>query len=209
MSLIYVVALSLVVSLDALAAGVAYGLRAIRLPFGSLAIAGAITGLCTGLALAAAHGVARLTETHVALVGGALLLIGLGLYSVAREYLSAGDDVANARKPHELKLSIGRLVISIMLRPEVADLDQSQSISRPEAVLLGLALGVDNMVATFAATLVGLLPLYTPLVMALMQMALMAAGVYASARFIPEGLRRRMPYVSGMILLLLGLWRLV
>jgi putative Mn2+ efflux pump MntP len=95
-----------------------------------------------------------------------------------------------------------------MARPEVADVDESKHIGSMEAVFLGLALGIDNMIAASAASLGGLLPVYTPLAMAAIQVAFISVGVYGSEWLISHRVRFRLPYVSGTVLIVLGLYRL-
>jgi putative sporulation protein YtaF len=210
-NLVYVLLLGFAVSLDSFAAGVAYGLKNIRMPFFSLVIVGLVTAVCTGLAMLGASVLDRFIDLQIAVVAGSLLLIGLGAFSLFQEYLSKnaviyqpGGDVSI----RQLTFSLGRLVINIMVRPETADIDQSCSISPLEAVFLGLALGVDNMVATFAASLMGMLPLYTPLLMGLIQMALISLGSQSACRMLSESWKRRFPFLPGTILILIGLIRL-
>jgi putative sporulation protein YtaF len=212
MSLMFVVFLGVAVSMDALFAGIAYGLKGIGVPFGPLTITGIVTGTFTALAMLGAHSLGKVVDTHLAMAAGASLLILLGLYHLLNQYLSEGNpDPASGEvvPEHKLTFSIGHLIIVIMARPEVADLDQSKSISSTEAILLGAALGIDNMVATFAASLAGAIPAYTPVAMGVIQMGFIAAGLYTSARLIPEGMKRRLPYLSGAILVLLGILRLL
>ncbi|MDF2928903.1 sporulation membrane protein YtaF [Anaerospora sp.] len=210
-SFFYALSLGLAVSLDALAAGMAYGIKNIKIPFSSLCIVGAVTCFCTALSMIAATMLSNWIDTHFAIIGGSLLLIAIGAFSLFQEYFTRDvkhyhiEGEVTARK---LTFAVGKLVISIMARPESADFDESQSISKVEAFFLGLALGVDNMVATFAAALMGLLPLYTPLIMAIIQMVLIISGIYASNRFFTEELKSRFPYLPGAILILIGLFRL-
>jgi putative sporulation protein YtaF len=212
MNLFYVLVLGIALSIDGFIAGMAYGLRNIRMPFASLIIVCIITVLCTETAMACAAMLGNFIDPHIAIMLGSLLLILIGMVSLFQEYLTKNvtpyqsDGDVTARK---LTFSIGRLVISIMTKPETADVDHSQRISSLEAIFLGLALGVDNMVATFAAALMGSLPLYTPVVMGLVQVIVFSSGVYASTRFVPERLKNRFPYLPGAILIILGLLRIL
>lgn len=96
-----------------------------------------------------------------------------------------------------------------MAKSEAADIDRSKHISAVEAMFLGVALGIDNMVATSAANLGEALPTYTPLAMAAVQMAFISTGLYGSERLINHHIRFRLPYLSGAVLVLLGIVRLV
>lgn len=211
MNLFYVLLLGFAVSIDGFVAGIAYGLKNIYMPITSLLIVCITTILCTGVAMAIAYILGTFINTQLAILLGALVLLIIGLFSLFQEYLikDANDFITNGEAiSPKVTFSIGRLVINIMADPEQADVDHSQRINPLEALFLGLALGVDNMVATFAAALMGSLPLYTPLIMGLIQIIVITAGIYTSRHFISDKLKKRFPYVPGIILILLGLLRL-
>lgn len=208
---LYAFSLGFAVSLDALAAGMAYGLKKIRMPLTSLLIVGLITCACTSLAMASAYLLGDMIETNLAMLIGALLLISIGGFSLLQEYLTRDSipcEIEGEITARKLTFAVGKLVISIMARPESADFDHSQSISAVEAFFLGLALGVDNIVATFAAALMGLLPIYTPLIMAVIQMSLIFLGAAIADRLLTDQLKAKLPYLPGTLLILLGLLRL-
>ena len=204
----YVIILGAALSLDALLSGVAYGLKNIKLPWYSLAVVGAITFVCTALAMIGAKMIDGSVDTHQATLSGAGLLMMLGLWSMVVEYLTADKEVAGQITQRKLKISVGRLVIQIMANPVKADMDLSNEIGPGEGVFLGLALGIDNMVATFAAGLAGTIPAYAPVIMAVIQMAFIAAGRQTSSYLVSAAIKRRAPYLAGFILFLLGLLRL-
>ncbi|CVK18607.1 MULTISPECIES: manganese efflux pump [Sporomusa] len=211
MSIFYVLLLGLAVSIDGFVAGVAYGLKNIRMPLISLIIVGIVASICTAVAMVMAYMVGQFINTDIALILGALLLILLGLWSLGQQYFTKSvtsyemDGEVTARK---LTFSFGRLVVSIMAKPETADVDRLGFISSLEAVFLGLAVGADAMVGTFAVALMGSLPLYTPIVIGLIHMICIAGGCYSSRKFFPENLKKRFPYLPGTLLIILGLLRL-
>ena len=211
MSIFYVLLLGLAVSIDGFVAGVAYGLKNIRMPLISLIIVGIVASICTAVAMVMAYMVGQFINTDIALILGALLLILLGLWSLGQQYFTKSvtsyemDGEVTARK---LTFSFGRLVVSIMAKPETADVDRLGFISSLEAVFLGLAVGADAMVGTFAVALMGSLPLYTPIVIGLIHMICIAGGCYSSRKFFPENIKNRFPYLPGTLLIILGLLRL-
>lgn len=210
--LFYLLVLSTAVSMDALVAGLAYGIKGVRVPIGSLGVIGIVTVAFTAVALGGTHLVGRFVDPHAATVVGALLLMLLGGYRLLLDYLIQDDPSSQAAHPHaprELKVSVGALVIEIMARPEAADLDRSKHIGGGEAVLLSLALGTDNFVATLGASFGNGLPLYAPLVMGVVQTAFLVVGLYGSEWLSRRRTKLRVPYLSGTVLILLGLIRLV
>lgn len=211
-NLAYILFLSTAASLDALAAGTAYGLKGIYMSVVALAVVCTVTVIGTGLGMVGADLLTRFIGPHVATAVGGVLLVALGTFRALLEYLtespspSGAEDEANGRR---LSVSIGRLVITVMAKPEAADLDKSRGISPWEAALLGMALGVDNVVATSAASLGGLTPVYTPLAMGVVQTAFFAAGYYGSASLVSDRMKRRLPYVACAVLAILGIVRLL
>ncbi|CUH97597.1 putative membrane protein [Propionispora sp. 2/2-37] len=210
MNLLYVMLLAIALSLDGFVAGIAYGLKKITIPYISLAIVGTITMLTTAAAVFCSSSVAEFINPHAAVISGALLLIAIGIFSLFQEYLTKSVpsyQADNSTTAAKLTFSIGRIVISIMAKPETADMDHSNRISSTEAVFLGLALGIDNLVATFAAGLMNTLPLYTPILMGVIQILALYSGLSSAHKLIPAGLKRRVPYLPGVILIILGLLR--
>lgn len=206
MGIFYVLLLTVSVSLDALAAGTAYGFRGVRLGLASLLVVGLVTTSCTAAAMIGAQWLDGVMDTHAAMLLGAGLMMLLGLWNLLQEYLAKRATAEGA--PRALTIPLGRLVVLIMLNPETADLDDSKDISPREALLLGAALGVDNMVACFAASLMGILPGYTPVVMGLGQMMLIAAGAVAVRWLDVSRIKKNLPFLPGTILIVLGLLRL-
>lgn len=211
MSIFYVLLLGLAVSIDGFVAGLAYGLRNIRMPVTSLGIVGIVACICTAVAMIVALFIGQFINTDIAIAIGALLLIMLGLWSLFQQYLTKdviSYEVSGEVTARKLTFSLGRLVISIMAKPETADVDKLGIISSLEAVFLGIALGADAMVGTFAATLMGPLPLYTPIIIGLIHMLCISAGFYFSRKIISENIKKRFPYLPGTLLILLGILRL-
>ncbi len=211
-NLLYIVFLCTAASLDALAAGAAYGLKRIYLPVVALAIIFTVTVIDTGVGLVGADLLKSLIGPRVATTVGGVLLVVLGTFRVLLEYLTESlptSEPGSAANGRRLRIPIGHLVIIVMTRPEAADVDKSKDISPLEAGLLGVTLSVDNVVATSAASLGGLTPVYTPLAMGVIQTVLLAAGYYGSALLVPDRIQRRLPYVAGAVLVVLGIVRLL
>ncbi|WP_231881844.1 sporulation membrane protein YtaF [Anaerosporomusa subterranea] len=207
--MLYVILLGFAVSFDALLAGVAYGVRKITVPFSSLLVVGAVTAVCTAVAMIAAQGTGMLIAPQSAVMIGAFLLLLIGLWSVFQEYLIKRLTPRRSDDLPQLRIKLGKLIVNILADPEAVDIDHSRSISPSEAIFLGLALGLDNMVATFAAELLGVLPLYTPLVMAVIQMGLIWSGITFASRLLPESVKERFPYLPGTLLIIMSVLRIV
>lgn len=207
----YVLLLGVAVSIDGLMAGVAYGLRSIRIPFSSFLIVGAVTTVASALAMGAAALLGQYIDTFLAMVLGGVLLVLLGAWNIFHQYLTKNITeyaVEGEVTASKLTVSVGHLVISIMAKPESADVDRLGVISPLEAIFLGLAVGADGAVGTFAAALAGSLPLYTPFIVGVIHIICIGSGVVLSDRLVSDEWKKRFPFLPGTMLILLGLLRL-
>lgn len=208
MELSYIVLLGLAVSFDGFFAGIAYGLKGICVPGRSLAAIGTIIFLYTGIAAFCSQFLSSTLSPGLAASAGAWLLIGLGTAALIKQLYSARHAAVSPVCPaKKLTFSLGKIVISIMEKPECADMDHSQRLNTLEALLLGTALGLDNMAATFGAGLVETLPIYTPLIMCAIQTALIYGGILAAQKIIPQGAKTSLAYLPGLVLICIGIAR--
>ncbi len=199
MNLLFAIFLAITVSIDALIAGIAYGAKGITIGKTSLLLVGLLTGVFTVLAMPLSYLVGNLINLQTAQFCGISLLFILGLWSTFQEYA--------AKKILKISFSLGRIIINIMITPETVDIDHSLSISLTEAGLLGLALGIDNMIATFAVSLIKMLPWYTPLIMGGLQMLFITTGAIIAKKIIPAHWKVYLSFIPGIALILLGLIR--
>ncbi|HLN60274.1 MAG TPA: sporulation membrane protein YtaF [Symbiobacteriaceae bacterium] len=220
MNAISLVLLALALSLDSLTVGLLYGARGIKLSWSAMLV----VSLATGFLLAAAMGGGRLVATWLAPTTaqrlGALLLTGVGLWITYQTWRNGGSaaDGATApavatpaeetRKVWRLKLGSVGIVIEILREPGSADLDRSGHISLSEAWFLGIALALDSVAAGLGAAMAGFSPLGLPLAAAGGSLGLMFMGS-RGARLLPFRLEGRWAMLHGVVLVLLGLYRMV
>jgi len=206
------VLLAVAVSLDSLMVGLLYGLRGIRLPWG----AAAIVSLATALLLAAAMGAGRALAAGLSpLLAdrlGAAVLAGTGLW-ITRQTLRSRRGAAREASPPlhrvwRLRLGSVGIVVEILREPAAADLDRSGHINPVEALLLGVALALDSAAAGLGAAMTGYSPVGLPVAAALATFALLTAGSRV-ARRLPLRLGGRWAAVHGVLLTLLGLYRML
>ena len=137
------------------------------------------------------------------------MLLMIGVWGILQDYLLKRLIPKESDETPKVTLRMGRLLVNILADPEAVDVDRSKSISASEALMLGLALGLDNMVATFAAELLGMLPLYTPLLMGVLQMVLIAGGRTVVCRWLPERIQESFSFLGGVMFIVMGVLRLV
>lgn len=222
--------LALSVSLDGFGAGVAYGLRRIRIPASSVFIIAGCSALAVALGMSAGRILGGYLVPRAASAAGAAILIGIGCWSLYQCLRGSGRDdersAETAETPGEtggaasannlacvrlLRLEIRPLglIVHIMRSPPAADTDRSGVISPGEAVWLGAALSLDAFGAGIGAALIGLPAGITPLVVGAAGAACLVLGLRAGGRAdsrLPAA--KAMSVLPGLILMILGILRL-
>ncbi|MCG8402065.1 MAG: sporulation membrane protein YtaF [Firmicutes bacterium] len=216
MELLALVMFALALNMDSFAAGVAYGVRNIKLPVISLVIISLMSMAAISLSMFIGHALAGyFSATFAHRLGGVILmLIGLWvlIQSLQKSKREKRDDT-NAKKkvPNTLFQihirSLG-LVIQILREPSRADLDHSGTISPREAVLLGLALALDAFAAGFAVSMLGFEILPTALIVGLGHFVLTYLGLQAGMGALASGVSRKISALPGFILITLGLLKM-
>lgn len=205
MELYSILLLGLAVSMDGFFAGMAYGAKKIRIPTLSLVIVSAATLFYTALATFGSYFLAFAIQAKTAADIGASLLILIGGVSIIKQ-LSISHKMQPAAKK---KFFTKNIFLYVIEKPECADIDHSNHLNVMEALLLGTALGIDNMTATFAAGLAAPLPAYTPLSMCIIQTALLYSGICIAQKLISPAYKKKLSYLPGVVLILIGLLRMI
>lgn len=213
--------LAFAVSLDGFGVGVTYGLRKIRLPFWSLLIVTACSASMILLAMQVGGVLTEYVSPQFAKSLGAIILIGVGSFAIYNlvtqkekepvEENGVKADVVQEGPPLEkrtvLRLELKKvgLVIQILRTPSSADVDRSGDISVKEALVLGFALSMDGFGAGIGASLVGFHSISTALTIACMNLLFIYTGMRIGIRYADAGFLRRMAFLPGMMLILIGI----
>ncbi|MGI6035077.1 MAG: sporulation membrane protein YtaF [Limnochordia bacterium] len=145
-------------SMDGFGAGVAYGLRKIRVPLLSLIIVSVASGVSIWAAMAAGNLIAQYIPYARQVGAGLLIIAGIWLMITNR---SQREHVPNLQGQTELEWVMALhlrpfgLIIHIMREPVRADMDCSGVLSCKEAFLLGIALALDAMAAGLGIAMSG------------------------------------------------------
>lgn len=165
MILSFLLALSL--SLDALGAGMACGLRRISLPIFSRVVLGLETAALLFLFLKAGTFLAACLPPHWAERGAALFLVGFGLFLLFQGCRKQTDS------PSPLKF---------LRSPSQCDTDGSAVLEAGEALLLGLVLSADACGVGLSAAAAGFSVYWLPFFAALLQTFFLSVGAGAGKR---------------------------
>ncbi|MFZ5645317.1 MAG: sporulation membrane protein YtaF [Bacillota bacterium] len=215
MEFVTIILFALALNLDAIAAGVAYGVRGIRVPFISIMI---ISGMSAGaviLSMTAGSKVADMVSTATAhRIGGIILLI-IGLWILYQsltqrhhKHVVNGEDELLPRTVLQIRIKNLGIVIKILRDPHQADLDRSGLISPGEAVLLGAALAMDALGAGFAVSMLGFTVYTTALVVGLGHIIMTYLGLFIGRIAGETNFCRHMVTLPGCILIAMGLYKI-
>ncbi|NMB46343.1 MAG: sporulation membrane protein YtaF [Firmicutes bacterium] len=218
MKLSAVLLLAIGISLDGLVAGIAYGFRRVGVPLASVGIASLISGAAVLLAMQAGALIGRYIDTGFVPRLGALILVGLGLWSVIQARRQADADIAEHALESagedmilNVRLQPFGLVIQVWKEPLKADLDYSGAISGWEAVLLGVALALDAVGIGLAAALAGFPLLTTCVSVIVVSFLALSGGLFVGSHWAKQAKvsRAMFSHLPGGVLMAIGFWWLL
>jgi putative Mn2+ efflux pump MntP len=228
--------LAFAVSLDGFGVGVTYGLRRIRIPLLSICIIAFCSGLVVWLAMQIGSLLSGYMSPMTAKAIGAALLMLIGTYALFQWWKRRRENAEMPDSPEDdgqaaasaasvdptaddgkstastiviLELKRLGIVIQILRKPQIADVDRSGVISSSEAILLGFALSLDSFGAGLGAAMVGFNPLLTALIIGTTSGLFLLAGMRLGFRFAAWQGMRAMSVLPGILLIVMGLIRLM
>jgi putative sporulation protein YtaF len=212
--------LAFAVSIDGLGVGITYGLRGIRFPWWSLLIVTILTAMMILMSMGLGSLLVRVLSPAGAKIAGACLLIAIGSWAIWNLSAQKREADLEGKNPQEgllpktaapktkvfrFELEKFGLVIQILKKPTVADIDHSGSISAGEAFLLGLALSMDAFGAGIGASLIGYPAIVTAACVSLMSLTFIGIGLKVGHKYAETALFRRLAFLPGLILIGIGL----
>lgn len=191
-------------SIDAFAAGFAYGVDRIRIPFLSMGIIGGLSAGSLFLSLLAGRGILTGIPPAYAHFVSCVLLLIVGLIKLFDGTIKC---LIRRKTPQERHLVFHvfdlRFLLTVYADPDRADVDKGGLLSAREACSLGIALSIDSMAAGIGAG-IGAAPIVFPVVLAFfMGMAATGAGVFFGNR-IASKYSLDFSWAGGLLLILLA-----
>lgn len=193
--MITLIGLSVLVSLDGFFSGLSFGLKQIRISLAKLILIS-----CCPLVVVSAVMLSSAWITG-AVTDEAANGLGFVLFFILA-YLSLSDAL---KKKKNQNVSL----FSLINDPASSDLDHDQNISAREALLLGLALSLDNAVLGFSFALDGAAVLPTALCFALVNLLLVKAGNACAAFPVLNRLKKGSEFLPSILFLILAFSRLL
>ncbi|MCP3025468.1 manganese efflux pump [Halobacillus sp. A5] len=194
LTLLFVIA----VSVDSFGIGCMIGLKKIGLSFTGICGIAMLSGLCYLCSATAGHLLLPYINPNLFEWLAALSFIGLGVFFIWSNHSNHEDSKED---------SIWTQPARVLKSPENADIDDSGGIQGKEVILLGLALSLDTIGAGFSSVFIGIKPLYTAGLIAMMTYIMLYGGLKSGERF-----RSRINHLSnlpGILLIIIGLIKLV
>ncbi|WP_025028949.1 sporulation membrane protein YtaF [Caldalkalibacillus mannanilyticus] len=217
--------LAFAVSLDSFGVGITYGMRKVIIPIRSIFI----IALCSGVMIIVAMGLGQgmsyfISPRFAEMLGGVILfLIGVwALYNVSRsrEHQQIQDKEEDEERNNQeaeqdskrvwtIEITTLGIVIQILRKPMMADMDRSGVISGMEAFILGIALALDAFGAGIGAALMGYSPWLTAVLIATMSSLFVYIGMKFGSFFSDASWMRRISYLPAIILITFGLLKIL
>ncbi|WP_026690632.1 sporulation membrane protein YtaF [Alteribacter aurantiacus] len=203
--------LAFAVSLDSFGVGLTYGLRKMKLPLRSLVFIALCSATSILIAMTIGTAIARVMSPGVAETIGGFILILIGAWALYQIYNPAKKDrKTKEEREYIFNFEIKKLgiVITVLRKPMVADLDNSGTITGREAFLLGLALSLDAFGAGLGAALIGFSPVLMAVSVASMCALCLTLGMRSGYVFADARWMKSLSFIPGLVLILLGIWKL-
>ncbi|MCK0471353.1 sporulation membrane protein YtaF [Halalkalibacter sp. APA_J-10(15)] len=202
------VTIAFAVSLDSFGVGLTYGLRNMKLPWRSLLFIAGCSG--TSILIAMLFGswlLSYLPATIAEAIGGVILLF-IGGWAIYQAYKPAETKEKTKEEEWVFKFEIKMLgiVIQILRKPMVADIDNSGTITGREAMLLGIALSLDAFGAGIGASLIGFSPVWMAISVAFMSALFVTLGMKSGRFFSGSLLIKRFAFIPGALLMMIGVF---
>jgi len=202
-------AIAVSISLDAFAAAFAYGCKKIKIPLSSALIINLICTAVIGLSFIVGWALYDFIPGWFAAFLSFIILFALGIVklldSITKTIIRRHSDINK-----EIKLSLFnfKLILRLYADPEVADVDESKSISSNEAAVLAVSLSLDGFAVGFGAALLGF-NMWAILLFSLLAngMALWLGGIIGNKA--ARKLRFNISWLAGVILIGLAVMQIL
>ncbi|WHY70807.1 sporulation membrane protein YtaF [Fictibacillus enclensis] len=202
--------LAFAVSLDSFGTGLTYGMKEIKIPIKSVLIISSCSAITFFVAMGFGHFLERFLSPQAGQMAGGIILLGLGsyfLFQVAKPDKKA-ETVPEEKTIVKLEIKSLGIMIQILKKPTIADLDKSGSINGWEAVLLGVALSLDAFGAGIGAAMIDMPPITTAFTVAAMSSIFVLAGIKLGFAVSKVTWMKKLTFLPGILLIIIGLMKL-
>jgi putative sporulation protein YtaF len=208
--------LAFAVSMDSLSIGVTYGIRKIQFPLRSKLVIACMSGAMLLLSMYVGSVLLLFLPMQVERWLASAILIALGIWAIYNVVKEEDKDemleplVATTPRMKVWRFQSERfgIVIQVLKRPTLGDLDHSGSISMKEAILIGFALSMDAFGAGISASILGYSPLILALLVCILNIVFIGLGLKAGNLLSKTKAVKKATVIPGTILICLGITKM-
>lgn len=200
--------IAMLLSADAVAAGLSYGIKKIKIPFSSKIIIGLCTAFGALISITLGNKIMLFVSPFAAKAAGSFIFFALGIWFLMQtlipEDISDGGEIYS----HAVK-SLG-ITIMIVKNPEMTDINKSGTIDGKEAFIIGIALAADVLAAGIGFGLAGADALTIAFAAGVFQVIFLSFGIYIGTKFrrFCGTYSKLSAMLPGIIMIILGIYRL-
>lgn len=205
MQIVILCLLALATSLDSLGVGVAYGLSGTRVRVSAHGCIAAVMLIITWSAVYAGNHVSRYLPELVTHLLSATFFVVVGIWMIVpiirkkRSEQQRGEPGVPGSPP---------TLREVLNDPRLADRDSSRDIDMREALLLGVALSLNNIGGGVSAGMIQITPASMALLSVFFNVVCLNTGHLMGARLNGTRLSAHAQVLSGALMILVGLWQL-
>lgn len=200
MHFFYIIFISLANNLDNIGVRIAYSLRGIKISIQKNLWISFITFIISSFAAFLGATISGLIDKKLCSYISMFLLIIIGLWIIIDSQIKKRKNSVESTTTKKSKN-----LLTILDKPECADLDNSKEIDFKEATLLGVALSINNIGGGISAGMIGLNSFYVGLLSAIISFLALFTGNYLTKIFNKFDFGSKTTIISGIILILIGI----
>ncbi|WP_182201058.1 sporulation membrane protein YtaF [Paraliobacillus salinarum] len=204
-----IVLLTFAVSLDSFSVALTYGLRDVLISIRSIIIIGIISAIVFFIAMLIGNAITILITPVASNVIGGLLLICIGIWVLLSVFKSNDSKASKTAIEWKIEIKSLGLVIQILKKPLLADMDRSGNISGMEVILLGIALSLDSFAAGIGSALVGLPIILSAISIGVATSTFLYLGLQTGKKLSNSKAFARLSMLPGILLILIGIIKMV
>lgn len=197
MHLISAILLAVFVSSDNFIVGFSYGIKKIKLSMSSYLMIILLPTFATVAAMIIGETALYFISSKTANMIGSLILIFLGLTSIIK-----------SKKEQMKEKSAANNYENIINNPEVADVDNSGTIDVKEAIVLSVALAINNIGIGIGASAIGVSLLFTTFFTLFIGALVLSLGNFLGSKIKNKQLGKRGEMISALLIIFLGIYEL-
>ncbi len=216
--IIQLLILALALSIDAFGIGISYGVRKIDFKTSSLVIISFISLLFSSISIWFGKILASVFSQKITSFISIVILVILGIFIIKKGLEKNEDiDIISTKvidnQPKNICsffIKCFGITINIIKTPSLCDLNKSLKIEPKEAFYLGIALSLDCVGTSIAISSFSKYTFLFPIFIVIFQLTFLIIGKFLGKKALLNCLdERKIPTISGLILILIGFIRLV